>query len=111
MWITFIDKSGKKVFSFSEHGILAAWDFSEGLAAAVIEVGGKRGYIDKTGRVVIPCKYDQANDFHDGLARVYIGDKGYFIDKTGRELDITFYSDEVGKQKIIWPPKDEELPF
>ena len=60
--------------------------FSEGYAAVC--KNGKWGYIDKTGQEVIPCKYDQANPFHEGLASVRISyDSGYgFIDTTGREV-------------------------
>ena len=46
----------------------------------------KYGYIDKTGREVIPCKYDDANDFREGLAKVQKSGKYGFIDKTGREV-------------------------
>ena len=42
--------------------------FSEGYAAVC--KNGKWGYIDKTGQEVIPCKYDWANPFHEGLASV-----------------------------------------
>ena len=83
----FIDKSGQKVFSFAERGIVGAWDFSEGLAVAVFEPNGKRGYIDKTGKLVIPCQYFEAHDFHDGRARISDGHgRMYFIDRTGREI-------------------------
>ena len=60
--------------------------FSEGYAAVC--KNGKWGYIDKTDQEVIPCKYEQANPFHEGLASVQISyDSGYgFIDKTGREV-------------------------
>ena len=60
--------------------------FSEGYAAVC--KNGKWGYIDKTGQEVIPCKYDWANPFHEGLASVRISyDSGYgFIDTTGREV-------------------------
>ena len=60
--------------------------FSEGYAAVC--KNGKWGYIDKTGREVIPCKYERANPFHEGLASVQISyDSGYgFIDTTGREV-------------------------
>lgn len=60
--------------------------FSEGYAAVC--KNGKWGYIDKTGREVIPCKYDWANPFHEGLASVRFSyDSGYgFIDTTGREV-------------------------
>lgn len=60
--------------------------FSERYAAVC--KNGKWGYIDKTGQEVIPCKYDQANPFHEGLASVRLSyDSGYgFIDTTGREV-------------------------
>lgn len=60
--------------------------FSEGYAAVC--KNGKWGYIDKAGQEVIPCKYDWANTFHEGLASVRFSyDSGYgFIDTTGREV-------------------------
>ena len=53
----------------------------------------KYGYIDKTGREVIPCKYDDANVFSEGLAKVKKSGKRGFIDKTGREV-VPFIYDE-----------------
>ena len=47
---------------------------------------GKWGYIDKTGREVIHCQYDDAWGFREGLAVVDKSDKWGFIDKTGREV-------------------------
>lgn len=43
--------------------------------------------IDKTGREVIPLKYNNTYAFHEGLAMVLSmsGECGY-IDKTGREV-------------------------
>ena len=60
--------------------------FSEGYAAVC--KNGKWGYIDKTGREVIPCKYDWANPFHEGLASVRFSyDSGWgFIDTLGHEV-------------------------
>ena len=60
-------------------------DFSEGLAP--VRSNGKWGYIDTTGREVIPCIYDHAEKFKNGLAAVGNG-KGSaqqwgYIDKTG----------------------------
>ena len=49
------------------------WNFSEGLAC--VEVDGKWGYIDKSGKQVIKCQYDGAGDFRDGLAWVCVGNK------------------------------------
>lgn len=36
-------------------------------------IGGKWGYIDKTGKYVIKPKFDFANDFVEGLAYINVG--------------------------------------
>lgn len=50
---------------------------------AVIQ-GGKCGYIDKTGKIIINPQFDMAMSFSEGLAIVRIGDKYGYIDKTGK---------------------------
>jgi len=57
---------------------------------------GKWGYIDRTGKIVIPLQYSDAYEFSEGLAAVWPGERQYdpaggrpiirlsFIDKTGR---------------------------
>ena len=60
-------------------------DFSEGLAK--VELNGKYGFIDKTGREVIPCKYDFAYGFSDGLASIELNGKWGCIDKYGKWYD------------------------
>src|SRR5690606_5863320 len=50
-----------------------------------ITVGGKSGFIDQTGKVVIEPKFDGVDDFSEGLTKSYMVGKystGY-IDKTG----------------------------
>jgi hypothetical protein len=62
---------------------------------------GKFGYIDKTGKVVIPFRYEPAYDdgaelyysqpcydFHEGLARIYDRNASLFgfIDREGNEV-------------------------
>jgi hypothetical protein len=44
----------------------------------------KWGYIDKTGRLIIPFKFDGAGIFSAGLAAVDIKEKTGYIDKTGK---------------------------
>ena len=79
-------------------------DFSEGLAAVAIATREKQedekwganfkwGFIDKTGKEVIPCKYDPKDDnnfscyvFHEGMSSVKLNGKYGFIDKTGKEI-------------------------
>jgi WG containing repeat len=73
------------------------YNFSEGLAVTRVGgaehvhpegfselVGGKYGFIDKTGKVVIPVTFDHAARFSGGLAAVMKGTKWGFIDKTGQ---------------------------
>jgi hypothetical protein len=49
----------------------------------LVRKDGKYGYIDKTGKIVIPPQYANAERFFEGLAAVKIGGKWGFIDKTG----------------------------
>ena len=61
-------------------------DFHDGLA--MVGLNGKWGFIDKTGKEVVPCIYrsaysDTPPEFHEGLAAV-VGENGWgFIDTTG----------------------------
>ena len=51
------------------------------------------GYVDKTGKEIVPVKYISIGEFKDGLAAVkgYIGRKMGYIDKSGKEvLPLTF---------------------
>lgn len=85
----FIDQSGNTIFSIS--GL--SYKFSNGLAAT--DNGRKIGYIDKTGKVVIPNIFERHSgsdlynsnlfDFSDGLALVSKKSYGslYFINKKG----------------------------
>lgn len=64
-------------------------DFSEGLA--VVESDGKYGFIDKTGKEVIPLKYDYAEDFYKGSAIITWKKKKGLIDRMGRGLTAPKY--------------------
>ena len=43
----------------------------------------KRGFIDKTGKQLIPTTYDFVSTFQDGLAKVILHDKAGFVDHQG----------------------------
>ena len=79
----YFDTSGKMVIP--EEWSVFSHDFHEGLAAVC--KSDYWGYIDKTGTLVIPCKYKAANDFSEGLAGVK-DERGawHVIDKTGKEV-------------------------
>lgn len=52
-------------------------EFSEGLA--LVEKGGRCGFIDTEGKLIIELKYDSGVSFHNGLAAVGNGNHFYFI--------------------------------
>ena len=53
----------------------------------------KYGFIDKTRKEVVECKYDAAERFAEGLAAVKKNGKWGIIDKTGKEVVKCKYSD------------------
>ena len=55
--------------------------FSEGLAA--VRIGGRYGFIDERGEVVIKPRFDLAGEFAHGLAEILIGDKTGIINRQG----------------------------
>jgi len=55
--------------------------FSEGRAA--VKQAGTWGYIDKSGRVVIPPRYQRALPFSEGLAAVRRGSRWEIVDRHG----------------------------
>ena len=85
-----------------------AWEFSEGLAAVCLN--DKLGYIDKSGKEVIPFIYDQTGDYYerfyelpdehdrpwafsDGLVKVESDGKPSYIDKEGKQVIPIKYDD------------------
>lgn len=85
-------------------------NFSEDMALVKLE--RFYGFIDKTGKEVIPLRYESASDFSEGLARVFTGD--FIFDEDGNGSYIGEgkwgYIDKTGKEVI--PLKYEEcLPF
>ena len=75
----FIDKLGNEVIpvKFSNRRFV----FSEGLAVAMI--GDMYGFIDKKGREIIPFRYNFAENFLNGVARVRHARDYGFIDIAG----------------------------
>ncbi len=109
----FIDTKGNVVIKpFIENSSIVDWSvgnswFSEGLCAVKFgydknkkdEIdNGKYGYIDKTGKVVINPRFDEAYAFKNGKALVQINRKSFLIDKAGNRIsqyfdDTSFESD------------------
>jgi hypothetical protein len=58
--------------------------FSEGLAR--IRLYGRYGFIDPTGKEVIPLKYDLPGSFFGDLASVRLNGKVFYFDKAGNRI-------------------------
>lgn len=63
------------------------------------------GFIDSTGKEVIPCIYDEADRFSDGLALVSKDGVPMFIDKKGKVV----LSEELRKYNILEQPEKVEF--
>jgi hypothetical protein len=124
-----IDKTGKAVsqaFDYiddpSAFGIGYTLEFKDGL----VKVGmggshcrfggirdGKWGYIDRTGKLVIPLKLDNANDFYEGRATNFYATSSYEAATGPYEAEICAregkwgYIDKQGNTVI--PPKFDEV--
>ena len=95
-----IDKTGKVIVKYSWVG-----ELSEGLAR--VKSGNAWGYIDKTGKVVIPVEYYRAEDFSGGFAIVSNneysrgGEWWGVIDKTGKQvLPFSYSKTEINSMPL-----------
>lgn len=99
-----IDSTGKQVCS-------AKYDYIGGFFQdrAIVNIGGKMcyqdagcweggkwGFIDKTGKEVVPLMYSAAHSFSDGLAAVMNNNKWGFIDLNGKIIIPLIYEQVEG---------------
>jgi len=77
--------------------------FYDGLAKVKLEK--KWGFIDTLGRVVVKPKYDQAENFSEGLARVRISQKGWgLVNTKGVEIlkpMFDFIGEFIGDEAVV----------
>lgn len=87
----FLDTSGKEI---STENFEDRNEFHEGLAAVILN--GKLGFINTSGKLVIPCEYEViASFFKNGLSRVYKDGKIGIIDRNNNVV-IPFEYDSIG---------------
>ena len=113
--VGFIHENGKMVNEYDDIGSLN----EEGLALA--KKDGKFGFIDQTGKEIIPPVYDEVGSFNQqGLALVKKDGKSGFIDQTGKEiipltLMIDFFNmvevEKDGKWSVIDLMGKEVIPL
>ncbi|KAA3636438.1 MAG: hypothetical protein DWQ02_08270 [Bacteroidetes bacterium] len=84
---------------------------SDGLIA--VKTGGKAGYMNASGEVVIPLQFQFAYDFHEGLARVKVNSKFGLIDKQGNYVLPPEFRDVANiSEGVIFAAKNaEEFAF
>lgn len=75
-----INPRGKYIVELGVYDSIS--EFSDGLA--LVKKDGKYGYIDVTGKEVIPVKYRQAGEFSEGYAFTKSGNDEGYIDKNGK---------------------------
>ncbi len=59
-----------------------AYEFRDGLAKVV--KNGQSGFVDTTGREIIPLSFDYVSSFVEGMARFEQARKWGFVDKKGK---------------------------
>ncbi|MEY8402787.1 WG repeat-containing protein [Oscillospiraceae bacterium 44-34] len=85
-----VDNTGRELFSLDQNLDVVddgKSDFHDGLAMVYNRETQKYGYVDKTGKVVIPFEHNSsAGAFNDGLAVVYDAANAFYgyMDKTGK---------------------------
>lgn len=75
----------------------AAKDFCEGYAA--VYDGNAWGYIGKNGTVMLPCRYDYAGCFSDGVAVVGVNGRFSLIGKDGRTVEVLTAGEAAVKEQ------------
>ena len=70
--------------------------YKRGEEECVSSLYGKWGYVNLKGEEIVPCIYDDAYDFHKGLACVKKGGKCGFINLKGEEVIPFIYDNAFG---------------
>lgn len=113
----YIDVTGKEV----AWGYDGAWSFEDekrtGSHGSVQEIraaklglvlqDGGYGYVDRTGRVALEPRYENALPFFRGVARVKCGDSFAYIDQRGRVIWDPRRVSKYGIRGLSVPPKAE----
>lgn len=82
-WSGFVDLDGKEItpLIYDEVGY-----YDQEVERTRVGKGGKYGFLDARAMEVIPVKYEYAEIFDKGKARVMLNGRQFFIDPDGKEL-------------------------
>jgi hypothetical protein len=80
-----------------------------------VEQDNKWGYIDKTGRLIIPFRFDNAGNFSEDLAAVVIKERTGYIDKTGKFIippqSYLGHSFSEGLAMVVVSHENQQRPY
>jgi hypothetical protein len=95
LWITCSVSGVAPARPGAETGSAPSVDAAAGRPLFRVLQGGKWGFIDASGRVVIEPRFQRAADFSDGRAAVLVDGKQVYVDESGRVV-----------LTPEWPPAD-----
>ena len=99
-YIVGVRKECKYIVYDLNGNLLDTYDGWSGNAIFGVKKGGKWGYIDGYGKVIVPFEYEEVNNFSEGLASVRKDGKwGYINPKNEVVIPIEFTNKEVGSFK------------
>ncbi|MDX6289412.1 MAG: hypothetical protein QOH42_1211, partial [Blastocatellia bacterium] len=111
--LAYFDRTGKKLAPPADYGPKSN-SFSEGLVP--ISIGGQWGFMDRTGKLVIEAKFEDAENFSEGLAPVKVRSAETVwcpADAAGNRAGSTMmygYIDKTGKM-IVAAVLNSAAPF
>lgn len=81
---TWMDKSKRLIRPWGDNSVLRVFHNSR----VAHEENGKWGFLDKNGNEVVPHIYDSCEDYHDGIAAVFLNNKKYLLDLFGNRKEV-----------------------
>lgn len=105
-WVKYIDKQGNEKISLKEvdgQKVQMAGSFHEGRAR--FWINDKCGFIDKTGQVVVPAKFEYAESYREGTAVVFKGGECKEINiwsfEECSEISYNYESNDISTWSVI----------
>lgn len=101
---TLINTKGKTVGELkimqSDENVVPVSTFGDKYKLSAVMLGGKYGFVNTSGKIVISCKYDEVGNFDYKLARVRLGSETYFINNKGKKISQTYLDARDFKEGI-----------
>jgi len=79
-----VSKKATRILMVVLCGLIAPMLWTDDVARYAVHTGGKIGFIDRDGKMVIEPQFEDAIHFQDGVASVKAGGKWGYIDPSGK---------------------------